>query len=88
MEFLAVIAAPLLVYVQKLRANPNIPDYVSLPIAIAIGIGAYMLGAETVELASREWWQGAIMWALSALGVVQLTSGVANMAGVKSMQTK
>jgi hypothetical protein len=89
MDFLSSLAMVLAGAVQKMRADPRIPDYVTLPVAALLGLGAYALGSETIEWASRIWWQGSILWVLAALGVVQTMSGAANsgVPGLKGFKT-
>lgn len=86
-QFLSMISGLLPVIVQLGRANPKFPEWVAWLLLVVIGIGMYALGADTVELASREWWQGAVVYVLLAAGITQGTSSLANQFGIKSLQT-
>lgn len=73
--------------VQWLRSKPYVPEWVP-PIAyVVVGVGAYWLGTDGADLASKAFWQEAWKYILIVAGVTQFTSHAANLGGVKSLKT-
>jgi hypothetical protein len=77
-ETLGTVAMLLPLAVQWLRAKKQIPEVATWAITAAIGVGAYWLYASGNPM-TREFWQHAGVWVLTAMGVNQGASSLANM---------
>ena len=77
-DVLAQLGMLLPVLVQWLRAKKTVPEWATWAITAAIGVACYWMYSEG-NPATKEFWQGAGLWVLVAMGVNQGASSAANM---------
>lgn len=88
MEFFGTANALIGALVQGLRSRSEVPEWVAMAVLVVGSVVAYWLGTSDADLASKAFWQGAVLFVAVSAGIVQGVSSVANMANVKALKTK
>lgn len=76
-EVLGLVSLLLPIGVQFLRAKRSFSEPLAVGLMAACGLAAYWLFNEGNPM-TRDFWQGAVMWVLAALGVNRAASSAAH----------
>lgn len=92
MEFFGAANAVIAILAQGIRSRPGLTlqarESLAATVIVVASVAAYWLGTEGADPTSKQFWQEAVIYVAVSAGLVQGASSLANVAGVKALQTR